>query len=220
MKKTFLFLSITLSLFIVSCKSGSKEASNSNSEHQEVVATKKFKIDNVVSTLEWKCGKLVGGSHSGNVSFIDGELNGTDTKIISGKLDIDMKSISCSDIEDKAKNADLVGHLKSADFFDVEKNPTSILEILKVEDAKEKTVDANSTIIANLTIKGVTKEITFPAMIKYSDLGLLATASFKINRKDWGMNYGTEGSVADLAKDRIINNEIEFVVSILAEEVK
>lgn len=230
MKKTILSLSIISSIFLFSCNSENKKPTDSsevtttnttnttNTSNEET--TKVYQVNIEKSKLNWTCGKMMGGSHTGAVTFISGELHGNDAKLVNGKFEIDLKSITNTDITDKAKNADLVGHLKSPDFFDTDKNPTSTLEIISITLVDPAATDANYKIVANLTIKGITKEISFPALIKSNGSEISASAKFTINRKDWGMNYGTEGSVANLAKDRIINNNIDFTVSVTATEVK
>ena len=225
MKKTILSISIITSVLLFSCNQENKKPVESNetkttenTNNEE--ATKTYKLDTKNSMLEWSCGKMVGGAHNGTVLFSDGKFGANDKTIINGKVEIDLKSIENKDITDKGKNADLIGHLKSPDFFDTEKYPTAFIIIKKISPINTATNSANVNVTADLSIKSIAKEITFPALITINGEETKATASFKINRKDWGMNYGTEGSVANLAKDRIINNDIDFKVSIIANEIK
>lgn len=220
MKKNLLFATLAIALIFASCKSTPKNNQEVNSNDSSEKATITYAVDNSLSTIKWTGSKLVGGGHTGTINLVDGVLHGNESKLVDGKMTIDMKSLLNTDITDKGKSADLVGHLKSPDFFDTEKFPTAVLEIIKIEMLKEASADKNAMLTSKLTIKGVSNEILIPALITIKEDNIAATASFKIDRKKWGINYGTEGSVADLAKDRIINNDIEFNVSINASKVK
>ena len=81
-------------------------------------------IDTAKSLVKWEGKKVVYG-HNGTVSIKEGSLLISKGKINGGSFVIDMTSLKCTDIEDQAKNANLIGHLKDADFFDVAKYPTS-----------------------------------------------------------------------------------------------
>ena len=91
----------------------------------------------------------------------------------------------------------LTKHLKSPDFFDVEKFPTATFESTKIEKA-----DAGHTITGNLTLHGVTKQITFPATVSATDAQVKADAEFSINRKDFGITY--PGMPDDLIRDLVV----------------
>ena len=97
------------------------------------------------------------------------------------------------DLKNPKKNADLVGHLKGTDFFDAAQFPTATFELVSAE----KTATDSTRITGNLTLKGVTKSVTFPAKLDMTGDGVKANAKFYINRKDWGMNWHSENSFGD-----------------------
>jgi polyisoprenoid-binding protein YceI len=87
-----------------------------------------LKLDTQKSSIEWT-GKKVSGSHNGKISFASGSIVQTGKTFSAGEFVVDMKSITVDDITDAGTNANLVGHLKSDDFFGVEAFPTAKLVI-------------------------------------------------------------------------------------------
>ena len=129
---------------------------------------------------------------------------------------------------DSASINKLTGHLKSADFFDVEKNPEGMFELTAVEkysgaavkdstDARQeqiskyKVTDPTHTVSGNLTLKGVTKNISFPARITVSGNSVEAIAKFNFNRKDWNIVYAGK-------PDDLIRDNVHLGISIKAEK--
>lgn len=105
-----------------------------------------------------------------------------------------MSSMTNTDIDEQEGKDSLIDHLKDPDFFDVEKYPTSKLVIKSVEYFEDKTM----RIVADLTIKGITKPIRFNAKPDYKEETLFA--KFKINRRNWNVNYTSkfkDGSISD-----------------------
>mgnify|MGYP002084543859 CR=1 FL=1 len=105
----------------------------------------------------------------------------------------------------------LEGHLKDADFFDVSKNPTAEFEISSV--AADTAGGGTHKITGNLTLRGVTKSVSFPAKVQVDPAAKTAsaTANFNINRKDWNISY--EGK-----KDDLIRNEVNIDLNISASK--
>jgi len=213
-------LIISISVFAWACKSSTNTANPASnpSEIKEIAASKEYTIDVEASSLEWKGENIIAGrAHTGNIKFKEGVLGVEGNLVVSGKMLLDITTITNNDLKEKALNDKLVKHLKSDDFFSVGSFPTATLEIATIEALASPTVDANNTVTANLSIKGITKKITFPAMIKVSDIGVLANAKLEFNRKDWNVMYGTEGSLSALTKDKVIKNEISISVNIIAK---
>ena len=103
------------------------------------------------------------------------------------------------------------GHLKSADFFNIEKYPTARFELTKV---KENKGDYNSKITGNLTILETTKSISFNANIAVLDNSVaINSEDFSVNRQDWKLSYHTEGDVG-VPKDYLITNAIGFTINV------
>ena len=111
---------------------------------------------------------------------------------------------------------DLEGHLKTGDFFETEKFPTGQFVITKVAPASGQP-NVTHNITGNLTLKGVTKSVTFPANVIAAGNKISAvTPAFKINRTEWGIKYGS--GLLGTPADKIIHDEIALVVNLQATE--
>lgn len=149
------------------------------------------------SVLTWT-GSAVGKEHYGTVDY-KGSLNITESNLISGELIFDMMTISSKDLEGEWKEK-LDGHLMASDFFNVDSFPTAKLAINGYD---------GTNLNADLTIKEVTKTISVPASVTIKDGNLEGSAEFAINRTDYGVVYGS-GNFFDLAKDKVISDDIKF----------
>ena len=165
--------------------------------------SRKVSIDNTVSSVEWT-GKKVTGQHTGAISINSGSLTLKNGKLVKGTISIDMTTITCSDLKGEW-NDKLIGHLKSADFFDVENYKTAVLKINKVTEGK----DGNSTVNGTITIKGITKPIEFSTKMEIKDGKLAAFAEVNIDRTLYNIKYGSGKFFEDLG-DKAINDE--FIV--------
>jgi polyisoprenoid-binding protein YceI len=90
-------------------------------------------------------------------------------------------------------------HLKSPDFFDVGKFPTATFRSLEIKSGGS---GGSHTIKGDLTIRGVTKRVTFPASLTVSGKEVTGKAEFSINRKDFGIAYA--GKADDLIRDGVV----------------
>jgi polyisoprenoid-binding protein YceI len=164
-----------------------------------------FKADTKSSKIEW-VGKKVTGQHNGEISLKNGEFNLKKGKIVKGNFTIDMQSIVALDLQGEWKEK-LEGHLKSPDFFDVEKHNTATFSITGSE---AKTDDKGNThiISGNLTIKGITKPLSFPAKITVKDNKLVAIADLTINRTAYDIKYGS-GKFFEGLGDKMIYDDFE-----------
>lgn len=160
-----------------------------------------FSIDGKASSVKWVASKITGGTHEGTISISEGGLQVENGKIVGGKFTIDMKTINVTDLDGGMKTK-LEGHLNSDDFFATEKFRTANLAIISSDGSKVK---------ANLTIKGITQEITFPVVVKVEGGQLTATANIEIDRSKFDVRYGSD-SFFDNLGDKAINNEIKFTV--------
>lgn len=219
MKKTTLISAILLisaSVFIISCGKDKPVTSESN----EVLTTSDgqvYVVDTLNSKAEWKGFKVVKSdntSHIGHLKFESGEVTVKDNKLESGQFVIDMTSLSNEDLKDAESNGKLLGHLKSADFFDATKFPTASYEITKVSEGLAGS-DYNTVLDGNLTLKGITKPFTFNANVKV-DKGelMIATEPKDINRDEFGVKFQMP------AAEGLIKNEINIQVKIKAIEKK
>ena len=162
------------------------------------------------STVKWK-GSKISSSHEGTVNILKGTLNIDHGALVGGQFSIDMNSIKNTDIESEEYSAKLEGHLKNKDFFDVEQFPTATITIINAVKGKEN----NYTIVANLTIKGITHPISFDANVNVNGINFLATANIKIDRTKWDVTYNS-GNFFENLGDYLIKDEIEFDVFLLS----
>ncbi|WP_312822893.1 YceI family protein [Epilithonimonas sp.] len=207
---------ISASVLVISCGKDKPVTSESN----EVLTTtdgKIYAVDTLNSKAEWKGFKVVKSdntSHIGTLKFESGEVTVKDNKLESGQFVIDMTSIKNDDLTDSESNGKLIGHLKSADFFDTEKFPTASFEITKISEAPAGG-DYNTILDGNLTLKGITKPATFNANVKLKDGELsIATEPKDINRDEFGIVFQMP------AAEGLIKNEINVQMKVKAIEKK
>lgn len=202
-------------LFLASCGGGPSGEKVTSGEAASVSADAStegnFTLDAEKSVIEWE-GAKIAYAHNGLISLSDGALSVADGRIVGGNFTIDMNSIVCLDLEDPEKNANLVGHLKSADFFEVETYPVAKFEITSTEHLEG---DMHS-VTGNLTLKDVTRSITFPAKVSISDNTVEASASqFVIDRSEWNVRFASPSFFNDL-KDDFIKDEIGLTITLVA----
>lgn len=150
-------------------------------ETQPVVLVDGTYTVNEGSTIRWS-GRKLGTEHFGTIGLKSGTVTVANQALTSGELVIDVGTLKDEDIQIEALRNQLEKHLKSADFFDVEKFPTATISIMGIE---------GSTVIANATIKGITKEIRFPVeLIAENDL-LYVKGTYEMNRADFDIRYGS-----------------------------
>lgn len=155
------------------------------------------------SALTW-VGSKVTGSHEGTILLKSGYLTLDNNNLVGGEFVIDMTTIVCTDLSGKGK-ASIEGHLKSDDFFSVDKFPTASLTIL---DVKKKGL-GQYQVNANITIKGMTQEIMFDAEIKEKT----AKAKLVIDRTEFGIIYKSGNFFEELA-DKAIYDEFKLSIEL------
>ena len=163
------------------------------------------------STVNW-IGEKVTGQHSGYINLQSAFLLLDNNKLVGGKFEIDMQSIKCTDIENEKYALKLENHLKDADFFAVDKFPISNFEITDV------IFDSNAYMITGImTIRGISKKISFPASF-HNQTGLfIADATLKIDRTKHDIKYGSGTFFEELGDSMIYN---DFVINIHLEGKK
>ena len=194
--KKILFL-ITLSIFTFSAI-----ATKPHTDH--------IRVDIHKSTVKWKGSKITEG-HEGFIQIQKGVLMIEHGTLVGGQISFNMKTITNSDIESEKYKAMLEGHLKSDDFFDVDKYPLSTISITKAT----KTEGNNYSIVADLSIKGITHSITFDAEVDIRKIAFFAKAKIKIDRTKWDIIYNSGNFFKDLG-DKLILDKIEFDIYLLS----
>ncbi|MEN2401533.1 YceI family protein [Flavobacterium sp. MC2016-06] len=161
------------------------------------------KIDVKASTIKW-VGKKVTGEHSGTVNFKDGAVVLKGKKLVGGSFTVDMTSVTSTDLTGEYQGK-LNGHLKADDFFGTDKFPTAKLVIKTIGEKSANVYTAT----ADLTIKGITKPVTFDITVA----GNTATTAFKVDRTKYDIKYGS-GSFFEGLGDKTISDEFELTVAL------
>lgn len=174
--------------------------------------TETYNVDLTSSNIVWK-GYKVTGEHTGTVKLKSGNLQYADGKLIGGSFDIDMNTITCTDLEGEWAGK-LVGHLKSDDFFGVSKYPTAKFVVSRAIPQDTK---GNYKVIGNLTIKETTKEIKFPVSVTESNGTTTAVAKVTIDRSEYNVRYGS-GSFFDGLGDKTIYDEFDLNITLVAKK--
>lgn len=164
------------------------------------------KVDVSKSVLKWN-GKKVTGEHYGKIALKEGSFKLENNKIVGGKFIIDMNSITDEDLTDPGWNSKLIGHLKSDDFFGVEKYPEAVLELI----SSTPLVGGKTKVKANLTIKGITNPIEFEAQQN----GNQYTALITVDRSKYNVRYGSSSFFEGLG-DKVIYDNFTLDVNLFA----
>lgn len=171
-----------------------------------------YKTNVEESSVVWTATKVVSGGHTGTVKIAEGSLEIDDSKLTGGSFVIDMTSINNTDQEGEWK-AKLEGHLKSDDFFAVGTYSTAALTITEVKSTSKGKYD----VTADLTIKGKTGSITFPAELSVKGGKATATAKITVDRSKYDVRYGSN-SFFDNLGDKAISDEFTLDVNIVASK--
>lgn len=168
--------------------------------------TQPMSIDVKKSTIKW-IGKKIGGQHEGTIQFRSGELEWEGNQIKEGSFVVDMHSIACTDLTNETYNGKLVGHLKSDDFFGVEKHPLATLTVSN----SGPFIDGVAKVNGQMTIKGKMQFISFD--LKKNKSGY--TARLELDRSLYDVRYGSKSffdSLGDKAIDDIFILEVQLVM--------
>lgn len=167
-----------------------------------------YKVDLEKSSLTW-IGKKVTGSHNGTIDLQSGELLFNGKKLAGGSFAINMTTIKDAD-----KSANLERHLKADDFFGSDKFATSTFVVKKVSGGG-KIVN----VTGDLTIKGITNAITFPAEIVWNADGTVTASAEKVvvDRTKYGIKYRSKGMFPDVG-DKMIYDDFELSIKLVAKK--
>lgn len=173
--------------------------------------TVSYAVDLEASSIGWKAYKVT-GEHMGTVKLKSGILMFEGGKLTGGQFEADMTSINVTDLTGEYKGK-LEGHLKSDDFFGVEKNPTASLILTNVIP---NGVDRYK-IEGDLTIKGITKKIKFIANLSEEGDEIKAVSDLQIDRSEYNVRYGS-GSFFDDLGDKTIYDEFDLTVNLVTRK--
>lgn len=172
--------------------------------------TKKFEVVSGESNIDWT-GKKVTGAHNGTIAIKNGTLNLTDNQLTGGSFVIDIPSIKILDVTDPATNRQFADHLFSDDFFAAERYSEAFFSVTNSSFVK----DSHYVISGDLTIKGITNPVTFPATITVADSKISASGTIIVDRTKYDMKFRSGNFFTNLG-DTLIYNEFELVVKLTA----
>jgi len=185
------------------------------SSHSFAQSTYRLKPEQ--SKIKW-IGKKFLGAHWGWVKFRSGSIEFDGSRIISGNFEVDMNTIENEDLKDKSYRDKLVGHLKSDDFFSVDKFPIAkfmITHTTPIKDAKPG--EPNYAITGKMTIKGITQTISFPATVRVQGNKITAKTKLEIDRTKFDVRYGS-GSFFDNLGDNVIYDNFTLELDLYFEK--
>jgi len=172
-----------------------------------------YEVDTNASKVYWTGKKVTGSSHTGYLLLENGKVSVENDKVTGASVNMDLNSMVCTDIEKESTNKKFIGHLKSDDFFSVEKYPMANFEISSLKAS----ANGEYEVEGKLTMKGATHSISFPAEVVVANGKVSANGTASIDRTKWGIKYGS-GSFFKGLGDNMINDEFEIRFEIQATE--
>lgn len=222
MRKLTLTAAAAALLFAASCNNSSSDSAETGAKQEAAAQTgKELAVDVASSTVKWRATHKGGmAPRFGTINVTNGTISVENGQVTGGSFDVDMNTLkvdSTSVTEQGKKATDLENHLKSADFFNVEKFAAAkfvITSVVPFDAAKDKSELAGATNIVsgNLTLKDSTVNVKFPAKIVIADNGATVEAKFSVDRTSWGLHYGAEGDAANW----MISKDIELEINLKA----
>jgi len=168
-----------------------------NTETEEVMITGAFDLDSENTEITWVA-KKVTGQHNGNVNA-DGRVKMQDNLITGAEIGVDLTTITVLDVKDAESNADLVNHLKSSDFFDVEKHPRAKLTINRAYEIGNDQYEFEGI----LNIKGIANKVTGVYSVGEGKIA----GAFEFDRSKFDIRYRSASFFDDLG-DKMIYDEV------------
>ena len=172
-----------------------------------------FTLDAAASSIVWSGNKRVGATHTGLIEAQTGAVMIEGGTVTGGTMVVDMQTITDTDLTDEKFNAQLVGHLKSDDWFAVATYPTATFA-LESAKAVVGSADATHEVTGTMTIKGIEQEITFPATFVSVENGVELTGVVTLDRSLFDVRYGSDTFFDNLG-DELIEDEFTLTLDLL-----
>jgi polyisoprenoid-binding protein YceI len=174
-----------------------------------------YQVQPHLSTIGW-VGKKVTGQHNGTIQFKSGQVLVKGKQITGGTFVVDMTTLKNTDLTDAESNGKLVGHLKSDDFFSVEKHPTATFVITSIKALQGDPSGNNATFTGNLTIKGKTNPLRFPAKIGVKNGVAAASGTATVDRTKYDIRYGSKTFFESIG-DKAIDDAFTLTFNVIAK---
>jgi polyisoprenoid-binding protein YceI/rhodanese-related sulfurtransferase len=175
-----------------------------------------YEVDVETSVVRWT-GRNLFNHHQGTVKLAGGRIEVQNGALKAARFTLDMNRIVCEDLVDTAYNALLIRHLRDDDFFAVDRFPTAEFICERTEPMSACTPGTpNYTLHGTMTLRGVTKSLSFPAVIAAADTDhLTGQAQFELDRTQFGSHYGSGKLFAFLGK-HVVNDHIHLHIKLHA----
>lgn len=218
--KKFFILVLTMAVF-AACnnKPAGEEAKVGDAQDAAELAGGIYDVDTAASIINWE-GAKIAYNHTGTIKLQSGVLGIKDGNITSGMFTMDMNTIENTDLEGD-KKVMLEAHLKgTADdkkdhFFNVTEFPTADFEITSVTPTTGDSLYTHE-IAGNLTMKGITKNVTFKANVKTENGVVTATSqNFTIDRTAWNVKHLAK--ILGVSTDDAVKDEIGLQIDLVAK---
>lgn len=174
------------------------------------VKLQSYKVDVHASKIKWLA-KKVTGEHNGGIAISYGEFHVQNNMVTDAGLNIDTRSITDADLTDKDSNNKLVTTLKSETFFNSTKYPDAAFASTSVVHVS----GTQYTVTGNLTIKGITNEVSFPASITINKNKLSATAKITVDRTKFDIKIRSKSFLGNLG-DKVIYDDFILDIALFA----
>lgn len=193
-------LSLLAGLALMSCGGSATEATAEENVATAEEVTSNVNIEN--STVTWKGTMLGVYAHEGNVKLTQGSIKTKGNEIIGGSFTVDLNNIQPTDenynVEQDRTPENLVGHLQSADFFDVANHPNATFEI---------TGNNGDMVTGNLTVRGITHEETVKN-VAYNEASNTWSGTLTFDRKKYDVAWDSQ------MKEMVLSNDIELNINL------
>lgn len=178
-----------------------------------VLAQTRYELANKTNSIKWRGEDILKNGHEGTIEIRSGYLLISNQNVVmKGEFELDMNTIMAIDERNDSDIKDLSDHLKSDDFFSVEKFPKSFFTITQVITASASTSD-QFKVRGYLSIKGIINEIQFPATITVKDDNVKVKIELKIDRTKWNITYQSKNFLSNI-KDTAISDDIKIWVDL------
>ena len=212
-KKLFSLSLVALTLGLTACNNQGGDATDPLAEGQAGAGADTLMVTEGI--IEWVGAKPT-GKHNGTFKVSEGTFMVENNGITAGQFTIDMNSLTVLDLTDAKMNADLSGHLKSGDFFQADSFPTATFVLSSATAlAAPDSLGNTHTIAGNLTLKGNTKGVSFPAKVTLAEGSLQAEGSLSIDRTQWNVVYGSKNIFKNLG-DKFIDDMVDLKIKVSA----
>lgn len=168
-------------------------------------------VDGSQSEVGWSA-KSVTDTHLGKIKLTKAELQFQDSRLVGGSFEVDMNSITVTDITDSQHNQDFINHITTEDFFEVNRFPTASFRITEV--ARESGNDYR--VKGVMKIKEREQPVEFIARVTSTPTGTRTAATLTIDRTAFGIEYGSQGKRGS-EKDWFIHNEFVLNVNVVTK---